>query len=73
MEKPVNINEAAQRIKAAGVHNVRTIPMAGQNVHTGLYVIEVNDSGTWVVVAEGICKTTADNIIKSATDRLICE
>lgn len=72
MEKPINLNEAVQRIKKAGEHNVRSVPMAGQNVHSGLYAIEILDEGHWVIVAEGMTKTTADNIITQATNRVIC-
>ena len=72
MEKPVNINEAVRRIKKAGENNVRSVPMAGQNVHSGLYAIEVLAGGHWVIVAEGMTKTTASNIITQATNRVIC-
>jgi len=71
MEKSVNINEAVQRIKKAGESNVRAVPMAG-GVHSGLYSIEVHDGGGWVAITEGITLITANNIIRQATDRLIC-
>jgi len=72
MEKPININEAVQRIKQAGENSVRFVPMDGQNVHSGLYAIEVLDNGKWVTIAEGMTKTTASNIITQATNRVIC-
>ena len=72
MEKPVNISEAVQRIKKAGGTNVRSVPMAGQCVQSGLYVIEVLEGGSWLPVAEGMTKSTAENIITQATNRVIC-
>jgi len=72
MEKPVNLNEAIQYIKKAGEANVRSVPMTGQNVNSGLYAIEILESGQWMVVAEGMTKLTAENIITQATNRVIC-
>ena len=72
MEKPVNLNEAVRHIKKAGEHSVRTTPMQGQNVHSGLYAIEVCDGGQWRAVAEGMAKTTAEDIIAQATNNVIC-
>ena len=72
MEKPVNLNEAIQHIKRAGEANVRSVPMTSQNVNSGLYAIEVLEGGQWMVVAEGMTKLTAENIITQATNRVIC-
>ena len=44
----VNINEAIMKIRAAGPANVRSIPMEGQNVHTGQYQIEVKEANVCV-------------------------
>lgn len=72
MEKPVNINEAVQRIKRVGQDKVRAVPMPGQNVHSGMYQIEVLESGGWVAIAEGMAQSTAHDIIKQAANRVIC-
>ena len=72
MEKPINLNEAIQHIKKAGEANVRSTPMSGQNVHSGLYAIEICEGGSWRAVAEGMTKMTAENIIQQATNRVIC-
>jgi len=68
----VNINEAIMKIRAAGPANVRSVPMEGQNVHTGQYQIEIKETDTWVPVAIGITKIIADNIISQAVNRVIC-
>ena len=68
----VNLNEAFQRIRAAGPTKVRAVPMPGQNVHSGQYMIEIKDGEAWVCLVEGIPKVTANNIISQATNRVIC-
>ena len=68
---PVNVNEAVQRIKAAGSSNVRAVPMEGQNVQTGRYQIEIMESGTWVSIAECPNKKIADDIISQAVNNVI--
>jgi len=68
----INLNETIQKIKKAGVNNVRAVPMAGQNVNTGQYMIEIKEGNAWVPIVEGIPRVTADNIIQQATNRVIC-
>jgi hypothetical protein len=67
----VNVNEAIEKIKKAGVANVRTVPMPGQNVNAGDYQIEINESGAWIPVATGISKKIAEDIVSQATNRVI--
>lgn len=71
MHKPININEAIQAVKAAGSRRVRTVPMDGQNIHDGLYQIEVADTSGWHAVATGMPKVTAESIINQATSRVL--
>jgi len=68
---PVNVNEAVNRIKAAGTTNVRSVPMQGQNVHSGSYQIEIKENNIWVVIAECPNKKIADDIISQATNNVI--
>lgn len=68
---PVNVNEAIQKIKAAGTANVRSVPMPGQNVNSGDYQIEISQNGEWTPVATGISKKIAEDIISQATNRVI--
>ena len=67
----VNVNEAIEKIKKAGVQFVRTVPMPGQNVNTGDYQIEIKEGGAWSPVATGITKKIAEDIISQATNRVI--
>lgn len=69
---PINLSETMVRIKQAGASNVRAIPMSGQNAISGTYQIEIKDESGWVAIAEGLTKTLADQVIKEATNRLIC-
>lgn len=67
----LNLNEATQQIKRAGAANVRVLPMPGQNVNTGDYQIEINDSG-WRPVVSGLKKDIAESIVEKALNRVIC-
>lgn len=68
---PVNVNEATQKIKAAGVNNVRVVPCPGANVQTGEYQIEINAAGSWNVVATCPNKKIAEDIVSQAINRTI--
>jgi hypothetical protein len=68
---PVNVNEAVARIKSVGSSNVRSVPMDGQNVHSGAYQIEVKENNNWVPIAECPNKKIADEIISQATNKVI--
>lgn len=68
----VNLNEAYQKIKAAGAAKVRTVPMEGQNIHTGFYKIEVLDNGTWVALVENVTQKAADDMVARAVNRTLC-
>jgi hypothetical protein len=68
---PVNLNEALIRLRKAGATACRAVPMHGQDVHTGQYQIEVQEGGKWNVLIEGLQRSSADDIIKQATNRMI--
>tara|TARA_R110000751_G_scaffold288785_4_gene394909 strand:+ start:1135 stop:1353 length:219 start_codon:yes stop_codon:yes gene_type:complete len=68
----INVNEATRKIKEAGAASVRAVPMAGQNVQTGSYQIEVvNQNGSWEIVAECPNKKIAEDIISQAINKVI--
>lgn len=67
----VNVNEAIQQIRKAGIQFVRSVPMPGQNVNTGDYQIEIKKDDSWTPVATGITKKIAEDIISQATNRVI--
>jgi hypothetical protein len=67
-----NMTEAISRIKAVGANRVRAVPMPGQSIG-GLYQIEVSEAaGTWVAIVEGLAQATANDLIRQATNRVIC-
>jgi len=66
----MNINEAVQKIKKAGVANVRVLPMDGQSF-TGLHKIEVRNGGAWAMVVEGLEKAMAENLVRQAVNKVI--
>lgn len=67
-----NLSEAVQQIKAAGARNVRVVPMTGQPVNTGLYMIEVKSGQGWVGIVDGVSKAVAEGIVTQAVNRVIC-
>jgi len=69
---PLNMVETVNKIKKAGTTNVRTVPMPGQPVTGGMYQIEVKEGTAWSVIAEGLPQTTANDLIRQATNRVIC-
>jgi len=68
---PVSLNEALVRIRKVGAQGVRAVPMPNQNVHTGKYQIEIRDGDSWSVLVEGLPRSSADDLIKQATNRVI--
>jgi hypothetical protein len=67
----VNLSEALSIMTKAGPNGIRAIPMAGQNVHTGLYKVEVRRGLKWECVIESVPKSTAENLISQATSRVL--
>ena len=67
----INVNEAIQRIKVAGVGRVRTVPMPGEDVNSDNYQIEINEGGNWTSVVTGVSKRIAEDMISQATNRVI--
>lgn len=67
-----NLSEAVNQIKSAGAKNVRVVPMTGQPVNTGLYVIEVRQGSNWVGIVDGVTKAVAEGIVTQAVNRVIC-
>lgn len=68
---PLNMVETVNRIKKAGATNVRMTPMSGQSSIDGLYQIEIREGSTWSTIAEGLPQSTAGDLIKQATSRVI--
>lgn len=69
----ININEATLKIKKAGAGKVRCVPMPGQNVNTGHYQIEIQEGTEWTIIAEGMTRFMANDLIEQALNRIICE
>ena len=67
----MNLQEAIQQVKKAGPTRVRCTPMPGQNVNTGNYCVAINEGGTWRTVIDGLPKSTAEDIIRQATSRVL--
>lgn len=65
-------NAVSQAIKKAGSKNVRVVPMAGQSVNEGMHNIEISSNGNWEVVASGVAKLIAEQIVSQALNRVIC-
>lgn len=68
----VDVNSIICKIKSVGDARVRTTPMPGQKINVGNYQIEIQEDDQWVVVASGMPKVLAEQIVASATNRLIC-
>jgi molybdenum cofactor biosynthesis enzyme MoaA len=66
----MNINEAVQKIKKAGITNVRVLPMDGQSFN-GLHKIEIRNGGAWGMVVEGLEKAMAEGIVRQAVNKVI--
>lgn len=69
----LNLTEAIQKIKTLGAKNVRVVPMPNQPAITGMHMIEVRDGGLWMGIVSGLSKTAAEDIVRQATNRVICE
>lgn len=69
---PVNMVETVNKIKKAGTTGVRAVPMSGQPATGGLYQIEIKEGVVWSAIAEGLPQTTATDLIRQATSRMIC-
>lgn len=68
----INISEALVQMRKAGPRGIRTIPMPGQDVNSGMYRIEISCGGTWECILEGLPRSTAESLISQATSRVIC-
>ena len=67
----VNINEAIAKIKQVGQTNTRIVPMAGQSVLDGKCQIEVREGGSWNAVASGLTQRMAEELVASASNKVI--
>jgi len=67
----VSLNEVRNRIRKAGVSNVRMVPMAGQSALDGNYQIEILEDSQWSVLVDGLPKTAAEVIIRNSNNKLI--
>ena len=63
----MNIKETINKITKAG-HNNAQIINSGDS-----WAIEVCQGGVWTPVLSGLTKPIAENIIKQAKNRVICE
>ncbi|MCK9557561.1 MAG: hypothetical protein M0R50_05920 [Candidatus Cloacimonetes bacterium] len=70
----INISEALTEMRKAGPRGIRTMPMPGQDINSGMYKIEIfRGVGQWECLLEGLPKSTAESLISQATSRVICE
>lgn len=67
----INLNEAIVKIRKLGDRSVRSVPMVGEKVNSGLYCIEVFEGNSWSPIIEGVTKSTADQIISQATNKTL--
>ena len=67
----INISEALVEMRKAGPRGIRTMPMTGQDINSGMYKIEVSHGGMWDCVLEGLPRSTAESLISQATSRVI--
>lgn len=70
-EMAININEIVETIKKNGVHKSRLVPMPGQSPIDGLYQIEISEGSGWNPIVTGIKKSMGEDILKTASNRVI--
>lgn len=66
-----NLNEAIITLRKAGSNKVRSVPMPGEDVNTGMYLVEAMVDGSWRSVVANIPRATAESLIAEATNRLL--
>jgi hypothetical protein len=69
----INISEALVQMRKAGPRGIRTMPMPGQDINSGMYKIEISQGGMWSCILEGLPRATAESLISQATNRVIME
>ena len=69
---PIDINFITETVKKAGSMNVRIVPMVGQDMNHGNHQIEVNQNGQWTIIAAGVKRTLAEQMVNQALNRTIC-
>ena len=69
----INISEALVQMRKAGSKGIRTMPMPGQDINSGMYKIEIARNGMWECILEGLPRATAESLISQATNRCIME
>ena len=69
--KIVDFSQIINQLKAAGIKNIRIIPMEGQSVLDGNQRIEILKDGQWVAVVSNISKKIAEDMVKQAGNRVI--
>jgi len=67
----INVQEAVQRIRRAGLTNTRIVPMPGNNPLDGDHQIEVHEGNQWSTVLMGVKKNIAEAIISQAASKVI--
>lgn len=66
----INLNEAITKIRKAGINNVRYVPIAGSNIN-GDYQIEIFENNTWNIIISNIPRTTAEDLVTQATNKVL--
>lgn len=67
----MDISEAVNKIKGVKPSNVRMIPQAGENPVDGLHQVELLEGGGWRTIISGLPKTTAEDLIKQALNKVL--
>lgn len=66
----INLNEAISIIKQAGASKIRVVPMPGKPFNGDSYRIEVLQEG-WVPLLENLPKSTAEDLVSKALNKVI--
>ncbi len=66
----INVQETIQAIKQAGAARARAVPMLGHNLD-GQHQIEIMEGGTWSIIAQGLSKKMAEDLIRQSLNRVI--
>lgn len=66
-----SLNTVLQLIKEAGPTKTRVVPMEGQSVLNGRFRIQITDGTNWSDVLSDVPRSTAEDLVKQATNRII--
>ena len=65
----INLAKTIDRMTKAGRNNLRCVLASHSNDG---YIIEINDGGVWSPIVKGITKSIAEDLLKQASNRVIC-